>query len=66
MKKWLVAFGIFISAAAHAQFGFYGQAGGSYSHLGVKTEAGTLHSKGGFGGQIGGGVEYYTRAHQGG
>ena len=60
MKKWLIAFGIFISAGAHAQFGFYGQAGGNYSHLGIKGASGNIDSKGGFGGQIGGGVEYYT------
>jgi hypothetical protein len=59
MKKWLVAFGIFISVSAHAQFGFYGQGGGNYSHLGITGDE-ALSSKGGFGGQIGGGVEYYT------
>ncbi len=60
MKKWLIAFSILISASAHAQFGFYGQGGGNYSHLGLKDPTGTLSSKGGFGGQIGGGVEYYS------
>jgi hypothetical protein len=59
MKKWLIAFGIFISVSAHAQFGFYGQGGVNYSHLGIKGDE-TLDSKGGFGGQIGGGIEYYT------
>ncbi len=60
MKKWLIALGVFISVSAHAQFGFYGQAGGNYTHLGLKDATGTLDSKGGFGGQLGGGVEYHT------
>src|SRR4051812_14508760 len=60
MKKWLIAFGILISGTASAQFGFYGQGGGNYSHLGTKGSSGVINSKSGIGGQIGGGIEYYT------
>lgn len=61
MKFWLLALILFISLAANAQFGFYGQVGGNYSHLGLKDAPGIQKSKGSFGGQIGGGIEYYTQ-----
>jgi hypothetical protein len=59
MKFLLIALGLFISAASHAQFGYYLQGGGNYSHIGINGE-GKQTGKGGFGGQLGGGVEYYT------
>ena len=59
MKFLLIALGLFISAASHAQFGYYLQGGGNYSTIGINGE-GKQTGKGGFGGQLGGGVEYYT------
>jgi len=59
MKYLLIALGLFISAASHAQFGYYLQGGGNYSHIGITGE-GKQTGQGGLGGQLGGGVEYYT------
>lgn len=59
MKYLLIALGICISAASHAQFGYYVQGGGNYSHIGINGE-GKQTGTGDFGAQLGGGVEYYT------
>ncbi len=60
MKYLLLAVGVFIAGVAKAQFGYFAQAGANYSQLRVTRGGGIQEGKGGFGGQIGGGVEYHT------
>lgn len=59
MRYLLIALAFFISAASHAQFGYYLQGGANYSKMGINGQ-GNQTSKGGVGGQLGGGVEYHT------
>jgi len=61
MKYLLLVLGLFVSAIANAQFGFYTKAGANYSQLYITRGEGNQNGQGGFGWQLGGGVEYYTQ-----
>ena len=62
MKYWLLALGIFISAAANAQFGLYAQGGGNYTDVIVTRDpGGTVKGGPGNGWQLSGGAEYHTQ-----
>lgn len=62
MKYWLLAFGIFISSAIQAQFGFYAQAGGNATNLHVsRNPGGTVDGTFGYGWQASVGTEYHTQ-----
>ena len=60
MKYLLVMISLCIGFAANAQFSFYGQAGGNYTDIRVTRTTGIEETKGGFGWQLIGGMEYHT------
>ena len=62
MKFWLIAFGIFISVAAQAQFGFYAEGGGNYTDLNVtRNPGGVVKGKADYGWQVAVGTEYHAQ-----
>lgn len=62
MKYWLLAFGILISSAIQAQFGFYTQGGGNVTKLHVtRNPGGVVEGNFGYGWQASVGAEYHTQ-----
>jgi hypothetical protein len=61
MRYLLLTLGVFISAALHAQFGFYVHGGGNYSMVRATRSQGIENGKGGYGWQAGFGTEYHTQ-----
>jgi len=61
MKYLLLLLGLFITAALHAQFGFYAEGGGNYTALRATRSKGIVDGKGGYGWQAGIGTEYHTQ-----